>query len=480
MQSVKHYQELKGAEASGIRVTFASKDALEFFNNHPPSALLLGVNFDIKEISLTGLVLEIPERVSMTDVPGSQILTLLQKGTAFYQCPVILQPQQSSTKTLTVLYDEKGVDLEVIARKNAAALAVSETATRKPAVTYSVPAEYKIYCTEVLDFLSDRRTFIERNITPYEDYFTLEETESVAEGLEQTSLTAWQQLCFQGNELVLPHKGDAEARKDLKSFTEKLVTYELVKGLNWNRSYFKPMGYPGDFKIMNYMYDHRPEGTDTYSRYLHMLGLISGGPIVSRMEYISRYLKELNDGSESMYHVMSIGSGPAREVQRFLEDTYEAGEGYSFTLVDQEKDALDYAINAAYRSLAPSRSNVIVSGMHTSFTEMLRPMSTFRHIPQQDLIYSAGLLDYLSPNMCRNLTRKLYEHLKPGGTLLVGNVNDAPMGTYWSMEYVLDWTLFFRSEDEMFDMAAGCQGADVSVDMDENGAVYMLKVVKQA
>ncbi|MCI5044452.1 MAG: hypothetical protein MRY72_07110 [Aquisalinus sp.] len=480
MQSVKHYQELKGAENTDMRISFETHNAEAFFNNNPPVVQLLGIKFEIRNISQTGQTMKLPEGISLAPVAEAQTLSFLQSGTCFYECPVVLQPLKTGVAEIEVLYDQRGVDIGVIARKNAAALARRQPGAQHPSITCAVPAEYRVFCTEVLDYLSDRRSFIENNIAPHEDYFTLEEADAVSYGLEEASEADWARLCFAGNELVLPHMHDEALRPAIKSFTEKLLTYELVKGTNWHRSYFKPMGYPGDFRIMNYMYDHQPEGTTTYSRYLHMLGLISGRPIVSRMDYISRYLENLRQGADNIYHVMSIGSGPAREVQRFLENSNATEEGYSFTLVDQEIQALDYGINAAYQSLAPSRSNVIVSGMHTSFTEMLRPMSTFRHLPKQHLIYSAGLLDYLNAGLCRKLTSKLYDHLCPGGTLLVGNVNDSAIGTYWPMEYILDWTLYFRNEQEMYDMATGCEGAEVSVEMDDNGAVYMLKVTKPA
>lgn len=482
MQITKHYKELVGASTAEIQVSAPIYEAEIFFHHAAPRVQLLGISFTITEISSTGLILLVPEGLSISDVQGPQPLAFTCNGTVFFECKVIISSHALNETKLRVVYDEKGIDIHKIAVENAKRLASTNQVRKKPPVTFSVPAEYKLFCTEVLDFLSEKRQFIESSIAPYEKEFSQEDIQTVSKGLEQTSFNAWQALEHKGNELVHPFMREKGTKKDLKNFTEKLITYELVKGVDWNRSFFKPMGYPGDFQIMNYFYDHEAEGDTTYSRYLHMLGLISGRPVVKRMEYISQHLEHLakdkSNTQQGMAHIMSIGSGPAREIQRFLEKNYNQDDSYSVTLVDQEKQALDYGINAAYRSLAPSTSNVIISGMHTSFTEMLRPNNTFRHLPNQNLIYSAGLVDYLNPNLARNLTRKLYEYLAPGGTLLIGNVNDTSVGMYWSTEFILDWTLYYRDEQEMFDMADKCQGAEIIVERDESGAVYMLQVTK--
>ena len=45
-------------------------------------------------------------------------------------------------------------------------------------------------------------------------------------------------------------------------------------------------------------------------------------------------------------------------------------------------------------------------------------------LPPQDLIYSVGLIDYLSERRAAGLVRKLFELLIPGGLLIVGNMNE--------------------------------------------------------
>jgi hypothetical protein len=58
-----------------------------------------------------------------------------------------------------------------------------------------------------------------------------------------------------------------------KLFTEQVLTPEFMGGPIWNRSYRKPFGYPGDFQMMNYVYEWLPRGATVYEKLLHRLGL---------------------------------------------------------------------------------------------------------------------------------------------------------------------------------------------------------------
>ncbi len=449
-----------------------------FFGAFPPVAVLNRINYNVEGVNLSGVFLKAIDNTAPAALIGTQTVAFKQGKTNLGSIKVVTDETDSAV--FFARFAEANADMAAIARKNAIALAaMADTVSPKQT---KIPDDYKVWCTEMLDFLSEKRRFIETNISPFANDFSQDDVSQIMADLEKTSAEEWQKLQLKGNDHALPFQYDADGLRDMKQLTERVLTHELVGGTNWHRSYFKPMGYPGDFQIMNYMYDHQPLGDTFYSKYLHVLGLISGELIVQRMNYIYDFvcnMRRSTPDSETL-HVMSVGAGPSRELIKLLKESPELAHGFSYTLVDQEEQALEYAISNCYKHVSPIDTSMMISGMHTSFVEMLRPNSTFRHMPKQNLIYSAGLLDYLNPSLSRKLVSKLYAFLKPGGSLIIGNVNNDPHGGYWQMEMALDWTLQFRTQEEMYDMCTDCPDGEAKVELDKSGAVHMLTLTKPA
>jgi len=69
-----------------------------------------------------------------------------------------------------------------------------------------------------------------------------------------------------------------------------------------------------------------------------------------------------------------------------------------------------------------------------------------------DLIYCAGLFDYLAPDTCRALMDLWHDSLSPGGLMLIANMNDTkPFRNF--IEFILDWQLIYRDSREILSLA---------------------------
>ena len=66
------------------------------------------------------------------------------------------------------------------------------------------------------------------------------------------------------------------------------------------------------------------------------------------------------------------------------------------------------------------------------------------HIETYDVIYCAGLFDYLSDRICKRLMNIFYDILAPGGLLVATNV-DTSNPSRQTMEQVLEWHLIYRN-----------------------------------
>ncbi len=65
-----------------------------------------------------------------------------------------------------------------------------------------------------------------------------------------------------------------------------------------------------------------------------------------------------------------------------------------------------------------------------------------------DLVYCAGLFDYLSDRVCKKMMEIFYDLVAPGGLLIATNV-DAANPIRGLMEYVLAWNLIYRDSKQL-------------------------------
>ena len=174
------------------------------------------------------------------------------------------------------------------------------------------------------------------------------------EACEGRLIEQWRSLWLTGNDIVREVMASRDAREATKEFTELVVTPEMRAGAIWDRSYAKPMGYPGDFQIMNQVYDWERAGRECLSA-----ADPSPRPGSGRMHqtracmWCARKIAETvrERGQERPARILSLGSGPAREIETFLEGPQPRGGKAEFTLVDQETQALGYAYDRTYPAL---------------------------------------------------------------------------------------------------------------------------------
>jgi hypothetical protein len=126
---------------------------------------------------------------------------------------------------------------------------------------------------------------------------------------------------------------------------------------------------------------------------------------------------------------------------------------------------------------------ITVRCLHFSVRQLLKPQTEEDHhvvaetLAGLDLVYSAGLYDYLPQPVAARLTQLTYSKLRPGGRLFHGNLKPAP-DTTWVMEYVLGWPLVYRTDETMLALADGLPAAKVSIARDVTEHAIFLDVRK--
>ncbi|CAK9039353.1 Uncharacterized protein SCF082_LOCUS24122 [Durusdinium trenchii] len=412
----EHYENLPGATGRARFFRPERHAARKLFAGAPPSVWFDDREFLLDNISATGAGCRtrdfLPEEMAI-EGDGRGVLRLTQFGREIFSARARMARTGLDKGSLIVglALDNASFPLNDLIRKNAGALAYGLADAE---IDRSQPSnEYKSFCADILSFIGGYLEHIDRHLTPIEDKLDPVAVDEIIMELMDGATPSWRLLLEEGNDLVLPLHKDKAARNQLKQYTERVITRKLTGGESWARSYFKPMGYPGDFRIMNFMYDGVPEGDGMHAKFLHMLGVVAGRPIVTRMEALADLILDHareRQSAQTDFKIMSIGSGPARELEPLVKGS--GGLSWHATLVDQESEALNYALDRAANMDAGGALKV--SALNISFRDMLNATPLRAHLIEQDIIYSSGLVDYLNPLLAMRFVRRMFEFLKPG------------------------------------------------------------------
>jgi len=477
----KSYENLPGAAGKARFFRPNRYEASTVFAGSPPRLTFEDEVFDLDNISAAGAGCIARGRGGDLGAPAgtSGVLRLTQHGRELFLGAARKVRRLAGSSGVSVGFELEAnrFDLDWLIRENASVLAREG---RGVAPDLEPDIHYKSFCADATAFLGGYLLRIQKHVAPIEDRCTADDLNDIARDLAAAAETEWLDLISRGNELTAKIHHDKQKRIAYKSYTERTVSQVLMGGPGWARCYYKPAGYPGDYKIMNYGYDPRPEGDTVAQKFLHLLGMSASRFVITRMETVASLIADYaaargSEGGE--FTVTSVGAGPAREIKDLLELAPE-NTRWRINLVDQEPAALDYAFDSVAR--LSERDRLSVRGLNISFREMLRPSSDNTVFVGNDVIYSSGLVDYLNPLLAQRFVKRLYDFVKPGGQVIIGNVNNLETGRIWPLEYVTDWSLYFRNEDEMRAMACDIPGAKVSVVSDPLEAIYFLVVEKPA
>jgi len=346
-----------------------------------------------------------------------------------------------------------------------------------------VPAEYKELIADAVFLLKSAKSTLEKIEAEMPVDFPRRD-ERIRESIllcEQMAFERWQEFYKIGNKVIKEIRDDEAVVAATKRYTESTLLPELMTGQNWHRSYTKPLGYPGDFQIMNFFYSLSLSGDTAYAKFCHQLGNSTGLFISVRMnmvkQAIARLAIEAAARGKSSFEVANLGCGPAQEVSNYLK-TEKLPLPVSFTLIDQDHDALSCAYENSFPEVSRLKGQAKVSCLNASFMEFLSAGKLFSKLGKQDLIYTVGLVDYLSPHRAKRFMTDLYANLNPGGTAIIGNMRETESSLEWVLDYVTDWKLEYRTDAEMMAMADNLPDAKKEVVADSTGHCHLLIVTK--
>jgi extracellular factor (EF) 3-hydroxypalmitic acid methyl ester biosynthesis protein len=478
------YEDLKGSSGKEVWYRPPRYEARQLFPRLPPRVRVRSSLHKLQDISIGGLAVACASPAEDIPAVGEIVpISLQQSGHAIFEANARICRHEHTVFGSKVAFSFVNgfIEFDKLLSRNAQAQIAVQSEFFEGETCQIVPKEYRVFCADVLRLLGSFRVLLDENKALAGQFGRAFDLEGAYDACEAHLIGHWRSLWRTGNDLVRELTSDRDVLEATKAFTEVVLTPELRHGAIWDRSYTKPLGYPGDFEVMNQVYDWQHCGTDAYQMLVHRLGLEVAECIKTRMEVVLSTIGKVVEekGRARPARVLSLGSGPAREVELFLARNALKNCRAEFTLIDQEQIALNYALERVYPHILLSKDRARVQCMHMSFTDILRGTGALGSLVPQDLIYSVGLIDYLADRRAAGLVRRLYENLAPGGLLIIGNMNDTPMSNLWPMEFITDWSLHYRSEEEMLAWTTGLDPAYAWTETERTGRVRLLFVRKR-
>ncbi|MEN9868102.1 MAG: hypothetical protein RL748_3692 [Pseudomonadota bacterium] len=318
---------------------------------------------------------------------------------------------------------------------------------------FQIRRDYQLVVNEFRAFLSDVSHWVEQvdlsHSLPKEDGRLRKETfyelaDPLIEKLRQYSIA----LNYEASQV-------SPEQTSLHSVFAQAALHPLILRAPFVfRAYTKPLGYAGDYQVVNQILDDPRQGASTYLEIVNTTFLQASVVVAhrNRIDVLVGFLVRMAEAARQAgrpFRVMNIGCGPAAEVQRFLQ-TYPDPELLSFELIDFSEETLDWTRERLSSIVGGLGKTVSIRYVRESVHQLIK-----RRLPSEveenrefDVAYCAGLFDYLSDKVCAKLLNHLAGRLHHGGHLLFTNVHSrSPDRSV--MEHLLEWYLIYRDEVKM-------------------------------
>lgn len=432
-------------------------------------------NISLRDISSTGLSFIVAEAEGW--VPG-QVLSRLKlsfEGWDVYDGPAVVRSVRTSPSGDTLIglsFKDSLVNVEEIVRLKEVKTACQrhEETAGSQILSWFLPGhhEYKARLAEFMLFLDAHR----KEMQQLEKELGWEEIhgntpnlarEILFREIEQGFVKQWNRWLVEINESYISDQGHAS--RQMESLTQRLLHPYVLEAPFMHRAFFKPLGYPGDYVLMTYIYSRNYEGNTLFGKAVHRGAIHTAGAeaVRGRQRLLSDRMSRAYRRDPSIqipFRIASIASGPAQELADFLEHE-EIRRPIEILLFEQDKNALAYS-NRKLKDIVARRNleNVQLFSLRDTIVNLFKDERLLVQWGPYDFIYASGLFDYLKAQPAAVLTSRLWLLLVAGGSLYIGNFSHGNT-TRWGMEGMASWYLIHRTPEEVLGFSSMCEGAAI-------------------
>lgn len=213
----------------------------------------------------------------------------------------------------------------------------------------------------------------------------------------------------------------------------------------------KPLGYSGDFIVMNYIYDYHDDylGESSFEMLInyYTCNIPISSSNIKRKNYFKQQIEKALQAYDSP-KIASFGAGSARELMELLDEG-KIRKPLSFYCVDFEPKALSCIQEELSRRESSKIINMTFLGLDirdiVKFQKVKDAMSNI------DYLYASGLFDYLSERFAKRLAHYMVDLLGKSGEMTIVNASadNSEMRSYY--ELLGDWHFHHRTKEQLLE-----------------------------
>ena len=325
--------------------------------------------------------------------------------------------------------------------------------------TYTVLPEFKVVVADMQSLLTDMRLWLDQvelsiRSSPNGDRIEMERL--AASQIAAPALAAIDSLGDRFEEIA--GRLEPDMRPSHIYFTRRNLHSLLLCSPFSYRTFYKPLGYAGDYEMVNMILRNPYEGGSLFAKVVNawFLNQLPAQAHRNRIKLLKAKLVEETDRIARLgrsARIFSLGCGPATEIQEFLTETALCDTAL-FTLLDFNEETIQHTSRALNEIGKRFGRRTRVQLVKKSVQQILKEAGRSGEGTSEgkyDFLYCAGLFDYLPDRVCKQLMNIFYDWLAPEGLLLVTNV-DGTRPFHNKLEFILDWNLLYRNRRQLSDL----------------------------
>jgi extracellular factor (EF) 3-hydroxypalmitic acid methyl ester biosynthesis protein len=376
------------------------------------------------------------------------------------------------------------VDFAALASQHKELRASFDTFLRQWQRIYKISPEYKVVIADLQTFLMDLRLWLEQVELGIRSLPSADRVQAERDAVEELQQSTGPALSHFFEKFEVTARGiEPEMVAPHASFCRRQLHPFLMSSPFMHRIYVKPLGYAGDYEMVNMILRDPREGGSLFAKLLNVfiLNQVPATAHRNRVTYLTRKLVEETVRVTPLrrpMRVLNLGCGPAKEVQNFLSQ-HDLSERTEFEMLDFDEESLRHVRQALEEIKIRHQRGTPVKLVKKSVQQVLKQVGKPTANDQKyDFVYCAGLFDYLNDRICKSVLTYFYDIVAPGGLVVATNVEGQhPIRNI--MEYMFEWHLVYRDSAEFASLVPERAPSDsFSVQTEDSAGNIFLEIRK--